>query len=298
VTDHTQTQTKEVEAVQTQIQKQASILASSGVDPWRVLLAGDWHGNLGWALRVVDHAADVHAEVIVHVGDFGIWQGSAGMKYLRRLDQRLTERGLTLVFIDGNHENFDLLDTYPRRRDGTAEILPTITHLPRGYRWSWHDQSWLALGGATSVDRDLRTPGRDWWAREEITMAQATAAAGGGHADVLICHDAPAGVAALEARLALNALGLPADVLRGSQSHRELLRGVVEKVSPEHLWHGHYHWAYRDELVLGDGHRVQVRGLDMDGTTMAANTEILDLPLLPPGPGVVADTQKGRAMPL
>ena len=279
-------------------QTKARTMSSTRADPSRVLLAGDWHGKLGWALTVVDHAAAVHAEVIVHVGDFGIWQGGAGMKYLRRLDQRLSERGLRLVFVDGNHENFDLLDTYPRRRDGTAEIRPTITHLPRGYRWSWHDQSWLALGGATSVDRDLRTPGRDWWAREEITMAQATAAAGGGHADVLICHDAPAGVAALEARLALNALGLPADVLRGSQSHRELVRGVVEKVSPEHLWHGHYHWAYRDELVLGDGHRVQVRGLDMDGTTMAANTEILDLPLLPPGPGVVADTQKGRAMPL
>jgi len=33
--------------VQTQTQMQASILASSGVDPWRVLLVGDWHGNLG-----------------------------------------------------------------------------------------------------------------------------------------------------------------------------------------------------------------------------------------------------------
>ena len=277
VTEQTQTQTEvKVEAVNTQTQ--ASTMASTRADPSRVLLAGDWHGNLGWGLAVVDHAADAHAEVIVHVGDFGIWPGSAGQRYLHLLDQRLFERGLRLAFVDGNHENFDLLDTYPCRRDGTALIRPTITHLPRGHRWSWHDQSWLALGGATSVDRNLRTPGRDWWAREAITIAQATSAAGGGHADVLICHDAPAGVAALEAKLAPNSLGLPADVLRGSRSHREMVRGVVEEVAPDYLWHGHYHWAYRDELMLPDGHRVQVSGLDMDGTTMAANTEILDLP--------------------
>jgi len=74
------------------------------------------------------------------------------------------------------------------------------------------------------------------------------------------------------------------------------MREVVREVAPEHLFHGHYHWAYRDELVFGDGHRVQVRGLDMDDTTMAANTEILDLPL--PRPSTATDTQKGRTMPL
>ncbi len=76
VTEQTQTQTEvKVEAVNTQTQ--ASTMASTRADPSRVLLAGDWHGNLGWGLAVVDHAADAHAEVIVHVGDFGIWPGSA-----------------------------------------------------------------------------------------------------------------------------------------------------------------------------------------------------------------------------
>jgi len=277
VTDHTQTQTKEVEAVQTQIQMQASILAPSGVDPWRVLLAGDWHGNLGWALRVVDHAADVHAEVIVHVGDFGIWQGSAGMKYLRRLDQRLTERGLRLVFIDGNHENHDLLATYPVGADGTTPITATIRHLPRGHRWVWHGHIWLALGGATSLDRDVRVPWVDWWPGEAITAAQAARVIADGPVDIMLCHDAPAGVPRLEQRIGPNPQGFPAAALRSAHQHRMLLRAVVDAVRPCQLWHGHYHWAYRDELVLDGSHRVQVTGLDMDATTLEMNTAILDL---------------------
>jgi len=48
-------------------------------------------------------------------------------------------------------------------------------------------------------------------------------------------------------------------------------------VRPCQLWHGHYHWAYRDELVLDGSHRVQVTGLDMDATTLEMNTAILDL---------------------
>jgi len=258
-------------------QTQTRTMSSTRADPSRVLLAGDWHGNLGWALRVVDYAAEQGAHTIVHVGDFGIWQGISGMKYLRRLDQRLTERGLRLVFVDGNHENHDLLATYPVGADGTTPITATIRHLPRGHRWVWHGHIWLALGGATSLDRDIRVPWVDWWPGEAITAAQAARVIADGPVDIMLCHDAPAGVPRLEQRLGPNPQGFPADALRTAHQHRMLLRAVVDAVRPCQLWHGHYHWAYHDELVLDDSHRVQVTGLDMDATTLEMNTAILDL---------------------
>lgn len=252
--------------------------AAHADDPTRVVMAGDWHGNLRWGLAVIDHAAHVGAQTILHLGDFGVWQGRPGREYLHHLDERLTQRGVTLAFVDGNHENHEMLAAYPRTSDGAATVTDTITYLPRGHRWVWHGQTWLALGGATSVDRQQRTPGWDWWASEEITAGQAhRVVAEGGPVEMMLCHDVPEGVPALERRIAPNPFGFPAAELRSAHQHRLLLRFVVDAVHPTQLWHGHYHWSYQDTLPLPDGHRVAVTGLDKDGTTLEENTAILDL---------------------
>jgi hypothetical protein len=54
-----------------------------------------------------------------------------------------------------------------------AALAGRIWHLPRGHRWRWHGRDWLALGGAVSLDRGVRTAGVNWWPEEEITWRQA-----------------------------------------------------------------------------------------------------------------------------
>src|SRR4051794_33733627 len=78
-------------------------------DPGRVLVAGDWHGDTRWARGVADLLPallpDERPRRIVHVGDFGIWPGRAGLDYLLAVTAALAEVNGELWFVDGNHED-------------------------------------------------------------------------------------------------------------------------------------------------------------------------------------------------
>src|SRR6516225_8423012 len=143
--------------------------------PERIGVAGDWHGNMAWATRAVRKISALlpadGPRIIVHLGDFGIWPGPGGREYLSRLDAALTAAGAVLSFVDGNHEDFAQLARLRPGPDGRAQVTERIWHLPRGHRWRWHGRDWLALGGAVSLDRAVRTAGADWWPEEEITLA-------------------------------------------------------------------------------------------------------------------------------
>ena len=50
-------------------------------------------------------------DFVIICGDFGcIWGGDKTDKYLLKT---LGEKPFTTLFVDGNHENFDLLNAYP-----------------------------------------------------------------------------------------------------------------------------------------------------------------------------------------
>jgi hypothetical protein len=239
--------------------------------PARIAFAGDWHANTRWALGAVDHAARQGATVIVHVGDFGYDYEAS---FVRRLDRALTSAGIQLLFVDGNHENFPVLLRYPVRSHGLRQVAGSIWHLPRGFRWTWGTTTLLALGGAHSVDRPWREPGRSWWSGETITDTDIAVAVSGGPVDVLISHDCPAGVdiPGLEETAHL----WPADQIAAAEAHRRRLRTVVDEVRPRAIWHGHFHRRYTAKADLGYG-PVVVQGLDCDGTTMARNVVVADL---------------------
>src|SRR5258708_35311866 len=51
------------------------------------LAAGGWHGNRDWVLNVANRVPqllpDEQTRLILHFGDFGIWPGVAGPRFLR-----------------------------------------------------------------------------------------------------------------------------------------------------------------------------------------------------------------------
>lgn len=232
--------------------------------PRRVIVAGDWHGNALWALRVIEAAplllAGEERLLILHLGDFGIWPGPAGQRYVHQVRRACQENGVTLGFIDGNHEDFTQLHRFDVRK-AQAGPAPGVWHLPRNSRWTWHGREWLALGGAASVDRAIRHEGISWWPQEEITRPQAREAIEAGHADVMVTHDCPAGVR--------HSFAPPPSFwddrdLARSDAHRERLQDVVSAVQPRWIMHGHLHRAYQRECDFGYG-PVEVTGLDCDG---------------------------------
>jgi hypothetical protein len=244
--------------------------------PTRIGVAGDWHGNTGWAVRAIRRScaalpADA-PKIVLHLGDFGIWPDRGGQEFLARADEALASAGAQLWFVDGNHEDHAMLARLRPGADGRSRVTDRIWHLPRGYRWSWHGRQWLALGGAVSPDRAERTAGRDWWPEEEITAGQAAAVVAGGPADVMVTHDCPAGIS--HAFTAPPPSWARADIVRGDR-HRQRLADVAGAVRPRWLMHGHLHEYYRRTVDLGWG-PVTVTGLDCDGA-QHGNWGILDI---------------------
>lgn len=242
-------------------------------DPQTIAMAGDWHGNLDYARRVIEYTQIRDVEGIIQLGDFGVWPGRCGATYLDGLEQMLRKAGMWLLFIDGNHEDFTQLHSLPVDELGTRPVRERLWHVPRGMRWTWHQKSWLALGGATSLDRKYRREGRDWWPEEAITAQQAQQVIDAGPANAMITHDCPAGV---------DIPDLPPDTtwdphaLVLANAHRRQLATVLEAVQPEHLWHGHFHVRYSIDTLFG-GKACRVEGLDADGTALTENLMLVDL---------------------
>jgi predicted phosphodiesterase len=236
--------------------------------PTRIAFAGDWHANTHYATAAIDWAAVHGAQVILHTGDFGY--GLSGL-FLARLPNALLARHMRLLFVDGNHEHHDALNRMPLDDHGLRPVAPLIWHLPRGYRWTWAGVRFLALGGAHSVDRRHRVPGVSWWPQETLTTTDAATAVAGGRADVMVCHDAPAGVDIP----GLNPRMWPEGEVRAANNHRELLATVVSAVQPRWLWHGHYHRRYTAKGPPPVDCRVE--GLDCDGVDLNDNIQVVDL---------------------
>ena len=130
-----------------------------------VVVAGDWHGNINFALGAIKQAHSMGTSTILHVGDFGYFRPSA----LNGLEHLLLFLGITIYWIDGNHENHDLLSTLARDEDGLAQTGQNMYHIKRGTVFEVDGVKWLGLGGAASVDRQWRTEGLDWWPGELIS---------------------------------------------------------------------------------------------------------------------------------
>jgi hypothetical protein len=243
-------------------------------DPSAVVVAGDWHGNGGWARWVIAKVGQMlkreDRKIILHAGDFGVWPGAAGRKFLDEVALALHLADVELWFVDGNHEWHPELIALREEglRYGADGLVPidhplhdqaVIFWIPRGHRWKWHGKTWMGLGGAVSVDAAVRQEGRSWWPEETFTGEQLKYAARPGKVDVMLTHDAPSAVR-------MN-FGQPPSIwdaadLARADAHREQLQDVVDKIQPEVLIHGHYH---RDVRQTIEPYGTRVLGLDMDG---------------------------------
>lgn len=237
----------------------------------RVALIGDTHANAVWTQRVIEELAAEGVDTAVQLGDFGWWPQKGFAKKVSRAASIL---GITVCFIDGNHEDHQHLRFQADLREpgrgptDPVEMYPSLWYLPRGCAWDWHGVRFRALGGAFSVDHGVRTPGYDLFPAEEVpSVADAQRAIDGGPADVLLSHDHPA----LGYRL--KGLPIPEADERASAHVRQMLAEVAKAIRPKVVVHGHWHRAYHTER---DG--IAITGLDCDGTDQAV--ALLDLDTL------------------
>ena len=106
-------------------------------------------------------------DYVIILGDFGLlWNNSEEERYW--LDW-LDSRNFTTLFVDGNHENFNLLYEYKLEEwnGGLVRyVKPTVLHLSRGQIFTIDDLKFFIMGGASSIDKHYRTPNISWWKEE------------------------------------------------------------------------------------------------------------------------------------
>ena len=247
----------------------------------RIGFLGDTHGDMQHVLTVARTMSARGVELMVVLGDFGfLWPGHNWGIDIEKLSRRLKMTAQTLAFVDGNHEDFDLLYNFPVADDGLRWIRPNIVHIPRGYRTVLASGATLAaLGGANSVDIGHRVLGRSVWEEESITEADLTTL-GHEEADVLIGHDAPLDLRSLDAWLAATDHGWPPAGLKYSTEGRAMFHRGFLQVRPRLYLGGHYH-RHIDELVTyspADGEfQTRVVILDQGGSASATSQAILDV---------------------
>lgn len=105
-------------------------------------------------------------------GDFGfIWDDSAMEK---KMLKKLGSQKYNICFIDGTHENFDLLKKYKlgTYKGGIARrISGNLYHLQRGQIYTFEEKSIFVMGGGESPDIDFRFD-KDTWSSDETPIRQ------------------------------------------------------------------------------------------------------------------------------
>lgn len=245
-------------------------------DP-RVWVAGDWHGNAGWVgtLLPAMRRHDPSIRTILQLGDYGFDHSQHGTHIV---DYWAKKAGLDRALVVlGNHENWRQIviaqeDVAPGKAIRVSEV---VWLLPRPFRFRLGGRDVLSLGGASSVDKAWRTPGKDWFESELITEQMELDAIAGGRADVLLTHEAPVnGTTEAANLLAANPRSFPAEALTVSAAQRERVERVREAARPQIHLHGHMH--VHGERVREDGSRV----VSLDRDTMAGHAGVLDLTTL------------------
>lgn len=226
-------------------------------------ITGDTHAD--FSRFGVNYFEDQDCCIIV-CGDFGgIWDNSKRERYW--LDW-LEQKKFTLLFVDGNHENFDKLNAYPATEwnGGKVHIIrKNIIHLMRGQVFTIEGKRFFTFGGGKSHDIDggildrndpefakkkrklnneralYRIDHESWWkeelpSEEEMAEGLANLEKAGNSVDVVVTHSAPTSIEDIYSR--------------GTFEHDYLtdyLEKIKNRISFKVWFFGHYH----ESLMIG-----------------------------------------------
>ena len=141
----------------------------------RIFITGDTHDSREMFLKLSSRHFNTKGltkdDYLIILGDFGAvtWDNTKESIYNRNW---LNNKPFTTLFIDGNHDNFNILDNLPTTKMFDAEVgvlSDTIFHLKRGQIYNINDCKFLAIGGAYSIDKIYRKKDISWWSRETLS---------------------------------------------------------------------------------------------------------------------------------
>jgi hypothetical protein len=226
-----------------------------------IYLTGDTHGSVD--VNKLSNSNLKSLNVKMGEGDYLIICGDFGFPFLdperdphpgeyQYWCEWLSGKPYTILWVDGNHENFDFWGRQPITtwNGGKVQMHPHIKnciHLMRGEYYVIDGRTFFTFGGALSMDKQYRQPGYSWWEQEEavpeeMQHAREVLQAHEHRADFIITHTLPQSL--------IGQVNMLKDV---PDRTAQFLDEVYETVSYQHWYCGHFH--VRRELM---GQRISV----------------------------------------
>ena len=230
-----------------------------------IYVTGDCHQNFRkFNTKIFPEQKEMTKEdYVIICGDFGgVWNKEVENKEEKHLLDWLEEKPFTTLFVDGNHENFDRLYSYPVElwHGGKVhKIRRSVIHLMRGQIYEIDGKSFFTFGGASSHDiesgildpedpdfkekkkcldrewRSYRVNHITWWAQElpseeEMQEGRANLAAHDNQVDFIVTH-----CCATSTQMLIDAQKLKPDI------ETDYLEEIKQTIQFKKWFFGHYH---------------------------------------------------------
>ena len=230
-----------------------------------IYVTGDCHQNFRkFNTKIFPEQKEMTKEdYVIICGDFGgVWNKEVENKEEKHLLDWLEEKPFTTLFVDGNHENFDRLYSYPVElwHGGKVhKIRPSVIHLMRGQIYEIDGKSFFTFGGASSHDiesgildpedpdfkekkkwldrewRSYRVNHITWWAQElpsekEMQEGRANLAAHDNQVDFIVTH-----CCATSTQMLIDVQKLKPDI------ETDYLEEIKQTIQFKKWFFGHYH---------------------------------------------------------
>lgn len=211
-----------------------------------IYITGDIHADIN-RLKSKSCKCLKKNDTLIVCGDFGfVWDGSEKEKKLLKW---LGTRRYNLLFIEGTHDNLDLLSHYPEVSycGGKArQISGRCHHLLRGEIYRIESDDIFVFGGGESPDMDARSDGQSWWAaelptQEELVYARENLQQHGNTVDYIITHQASSIVNSF---------------LHMDQVHTNQLAAFLDEISQSVQYKQWFFGCYHLDKVIPPKHRI------------------------------------------
>lgn len=119
-----------------------------------IFVTGDTHGRYNrFAIDAFPEQKQMSkSDYVIICGDFGFWNPSKEQDYWF---DWLESKSFTTLFVDGNHEQYDILNSMPVEKwnGGNVHFIrPSVIHLMRGQLFNIDNKKIFTIGGAASHD--------------------------------------------------------------------------------------------------------------------------------------------------
>lgn len=137
----------------------------------RLFLTGDTHADIDIEKLHIfnkEHPELTKEDLVIVLGDFGVIWDELDESTYSLIDQ-YEGFNFSTAFVLGNHEGYDLLETFPKEEwsgGKVRRISNSIVQLENSEIYSINGKDFFVMGGAESIDKAYRITGISWWKQE------------------------------------------------------------------------------------------------------------------------------------